>query len=89
MKEIQTTLRNRSGLHARPAAQFTQAAGKFTDTKIKIIKEDHAVDAKSILGVMSMGLTCGTAITLQAEGPDEAAAVKALAALVESGFGEL
>lgn len=89
MLEIQVTLINPSGLHARPAAQFTQAAGKFKDTKVKIVKDGHEIDAKSILGIMSLGLSCGTIITIQAEGPNEAMAVKALADLVENGFGEL
>jgi phosphocarrier protein HPr len=65
---------NPSGLHARPAAQFTQTAGKFKDTKVKIVKDGHEIDAKSILGIMSLGLSCGTVITIQAEGPNEAMA---------------
>lgn len=89
MMEAQVTLMNQSGLHARPAAQFTQKAGQFKETKVKIVKESQEVDAKSILSIMSLGLSSGTTITIRAEGPDEAEAVKVLAELVESGFGEV
>jgi phosphocarrier protein len=88
MVEAQITLTNPTGLHARPAALFTQTAGKFKDTKVKIIKSGREVDAKSILGVMSLGLTCGTSFMLRAEGAEEQAVVDVLAKLIENGFGE-
>ncbi|MDU2065469.1 MAG: HPr family phosphocarrier protein [Sporomusaceae bacterium] len=88
MKEATVTLKNPSGLHARPAAQFTQAAAKFKTTTIKLSKEDKEVDAKSILALMSFGAACGSVLTIRATGDEEEAAVKTLAELVESGFGE-
>ncbi len=89
MVEAQVTLLNPSGLHARPAAQFTQMAGRFKATKINIIKEGREIDSKSILGVMSLGLPCGSIIAIRAEGPDETEAVTSLVNLVKNGFDEL
>jgi phosphocarrier protein HPr len=85
-KEV--TITNETGLHARPAQKFVETAGKFV-SDIKIVKEDgREADAKSILGVMSLGLEKGTTVTLRAEGNDEAEAIQALAELVENQFGE-
>lgn len=88
MVESQVTLTNPSGLHARPAAQFTMAVGKFKDTKVKIVKSGREIDAKSILGVMSLGLVYGANFTIRAEGTEEEQAVEFLTKLVESGFDE-
>ena len=73
--------------HARPASVFVQTATKFK-SKIQIEAKGKKVDAKSILMLMSMGLVKGTELTIVAEGEDEAAAVKELADLVNSKFGE-
>jgi phosphocarrier protein len=78
---------NPTGLHARPAAQFVQTAASFS-SKVKISGNNKAADAKSILAVMSMGLSYGTEIIIAAEGEDEKECIAALAALVESDFGE-
>jgi len=86
--EQTVTVRNPSGLHARPAAAFVNAAKQFTDTKVWVVKGDAARDAKSILQVLQMGVTSGTVITIRAEGPAESAAVDTLVKLVESGLGE-
>lgn len=80
-------IENKTGLHARPASMFVQEANKFK-SKIKISAKDKTVDAKSILMIMSLGLTQGTELTISAEGPDEADALAALAKLVEDKFGE-
>ena len=78
---------NQVGLHARPATFFIQKANEFKSS-IWVEKEERRVNAKSLLGVLSLGIVKGTAITLVAEGVDEAAAVDTLAELVESNFAE-
>jgi len=87
MQSVELTIKNGVGLHARPAAQFVQTANKFK-AKITVTKDDHKVNAKSIIAVLSLGAGKGTRITVEAVGEDEAEAVAALKALVESGFGE-
>jgi phosphocarrier protein len=78
---------NSVGLHARPATFFVQKANCYK-CSIWVEKEDCRVNAKSLLGVLSLGISKGTEITLIADGQDENDAVDALAALVESEFGE-
>ena len=79
------TIRNNVGLHARPATFFVQKANCFK-CSIWVEKEDCRVNAKSLLGVLSLGIACGTDITIIADGADEAAAIEALVALVEGDF---
>lgn len=81
------TICNSVGLHARPATFFVQKANCFK-CSIWVEKEDCRVNAKSLLGVLSLGISNGTEITLIADGADEGAAVEGLASLVESRFGE-
>lgn len=80
-------IKNSVGLHARPATFFIQKANSFKSS-IWVEKEDCRVNAKSLLGVLSLGITKGTTITLIADGADEAAAIDGLAELVEGEFGE-
>jgi phosphocarrier protein len=87
MTEATTTIENKTGIHARPASVFVQTASKFK-SKVQIKAKGKTVDAKSILMIMSMGLTKGTEITLVADGPDEADAVATLKKLVDDKFGE-
>ena len=89
MKEVKTTVVNPNGIHARPASLFIQEAEKF-QSKITVenLGTGKAKDAKSILGVMSLGMTKGTEIRIVAEGPDEEAAILAMQQLVDSGCGE-
>ena len=87
MTEATMTIENKTGIHARPASIFVQTATKFK-SKIQIKAKGKTVDAKSILMIMSMGLVKGTELTVCADGPDEADAVKALQDLVASKFGE-
>ena len=89
MKEVKTTVVNPNGIHARPASLFIQEAKKF-QSKITVenLGTGKAKDAKSILGVMSLGMTKGTGIRIVAEGPDEEAAILAMQQLVDSGCGE-
>ena len=78
---------NQVGLHARPATFFIQKANEFKSS-IWVEKEERRVNAKSLLGVLSLGIVKGTEITLIAEGVDEAVAVESLSNLVESNFAE-
>jgi phosphoenolpyruvate---glycerone phosphotransferase subunit DhaM len=77
------TLINREGLHARPAAEFVKLAGTF-EAAVTV----NGVDAKSLLRIMSLGLTAGDEVALSATGPQAGDAVRALATLIRSGFGE-
>lgn len=78
---------NKVGLHARPATFFIQKANDFR-CSIWVEKEDRKVNAKSLLGVLSLGIVCGTEISIIADGIDEAQAVETLAELVNSKFEE-
>ena len=78
---------NQVGLYARPATFFIQKANEFKSA-MTVEKEDRKVNAKSLLGVLSLGITKGTRITIAAEGQDEEEAVNALCALISSNFGE-
>ena len=84
-KEI--TVQNQVGLHARPATFFIQKANEFKSS-IWVEKEDRRVNAKSLLGVLSLGIMGGTTIRIIAGGADEETAVDELVKLVESGFAE-
>ena len=84
-KEV--TVNNQVGLYARPATFFIQKANEFRST-ITVEKENRKVNAKSLLGVLSLGITKGTVINISAEGSDEEEAVNALCTLVASNFGE-
>lgn len=85
MKE--TVVNNQVGLHARPATFFIQKANEFKSS-IWVEKEERRVNAKSLLGVLSLGIVKGTSITLIADGPDEEAAINALVELINSDFSE-
>ena len=78
---------NSSGLHARPATFFIQKANSFRST-IWVEKDDRKVNAKSLLGVLSLGIAKGMTISLIADGQDEDAALDGLTALINSGFAE-
>ncbi len=80
-------VQNQVGLHARPATFFIQKANEFKSS-IWVEKEERRVNAKSLLGVLSLGIMGGTAIRIIAGGPDEETAVDELVKLVESGFAE-
>ena len=80
-------LNEEGGLHARPATFFIQKANEFK-SGIWVEKEDRRVNAKSLLGVLSLGIVKGTTITLIADGADEKEAVGALVEMVKDNFGE-
>ena len=79
-------VQNQVGLHARPATFFIQKANEFKS--IWVEKEERRVNAKSLLGVLSLGIMGGTDIRIIAGGADEEQAVEALVKLVESGFAD-
>ncbi len=78
---------NTSGLHARPATFFIQKANSYRST-IWVEKDDRRVNAKSLLGVLSLGIAKGMSVTLIADGQDEKEALDGLEALVNSGFND-
>ena len=80
-------VQNQVGLHARPATFFIQKANEFRSS-IWIEKEERRVNAKSLLGILSLGIVGGTSIRMIADGPDEQEAVQGLIDLVDSGFAE-
>ena len=85
MKEA--TVNNQVGLHARPATFFIQKANEFKSS-IWVEKDERRVNAKSLLGVLSLGIVKGTAIKLIADGADEKEAVEALVELISGNFGD-
>ena len=80
-------VQNKVGLHARPATFFIQKANEYKSS-IWVEKEERKVNAKSLLGVLSLGIVKGTQIKLIADGPDEKEAVEALAKMISSDFAE-
>jgi phosphotransferase system HPr (HPr) family protein len=87
--KVQVALRNRDGLHARPAHLFVQTANAYA-SRIHVRRqgEDEQVDGKSIMGMMMLAAERGAMLELHAEGPDADQQVRALVELVEAGFGE-
>ena len=80
-------INNQVGLHARPATFFIQKANEFKSS-IWIEKDERRVNAKSLLGVLSLGIVKGTTVTLVADGADEQEAIDTLTALINSDFSE-
>ncbi len=87
---VKLKVENPVGLHARPAALFVQTAGQFkANVRVRnLTRGTPFVDAKSILGIMGIGVSQGHEIEIEASGEDAEEAVKALVSLVESNFGE-
>ena len=81
------TVQNQVGLHARPATFFIQRANEFK-ASIWIEKEERRVNAKSLLGVLSLGIVKGTTVTIIADGADEEEAIATLSELIDSDFSE-
>ncbi len=84
-KEV--VVHNQVGLHARPATFFIQKANEYKSS-IWVEKDERKVNAKSLLGVLSLGITKGTTINIIADGMDEEEAVTALVTLIDSNFTE-
>ena len=87
MYEKRATIMKQIGLHARPATFLIQKANEFKSS-IWIEKDERRVNAKSLLGVLSLGVAKDSTINIIAEGPDEAEAVETLCALIDSDFAE-
>ena len=85
MKDVE--VKNQVGLHARPATFFIQKANEYK-SYIWVEKEERRVNAKSLLGILSLGIVGGAKIRIIADGSDEQLAVDGLVKLVESGFSE-
>lgn len=83
MAEKKVVIKNKTGLHARPAALFVQKAGQFS-SDVSITLGDKEVNAKSIMGVMSLGAGLGSEILIKAEGEDAQQAVDTLAEIIAS-----
>ena len=80
-------IRNRLGLHARAAARFVHTASRFR-SRVTAGRDGRVMDGKSILGILLLAASQGTAIEVTADGEDEDQVMDALMALVEGGFGE-
>ena len=78
---------NQLGLHARAAAKFVHLATRY-EARVRVARETREMDGKSIMGILLLAAARGSTITISAEGIDERDAVRALVALVQSGFGE-
>ena len=87
MQEMTLTIKNKLGLHARPAAALVQTAGRFK-AKIRIIKDDQEVDGKSIMGIMTLAAGYGVTLGFIIDGEDEVPAAAAVRELIERRFGE-
>ena len=87
MLNREVTINNQVGLHARPATFFIQKANEFKSV-IWIEKEDRRVNAKSLLGVLSLGIVKGTTVNIIADGADETEAVETLTDLIDKEFAE-
>lgn len=87
MTEKLLTVRNRAGIHARPAAIIARTANEFS-CELTLEKDSTSVNAKSIMGVITMAASYNSVLTLKADGVDEKEAVDAIAALFESKFEE-
>ena len=87
MVELLVTVPNKLGIHARPAAMIVRAAVEF-DSEIWVESPADKVNAKSIMGVMTLAASGGTSVTVSAMGDDETQAVEAVADVIKSGFGE-
>jgi phosphocarrier protein HPr len=78
---------NKKGLHARASAKFVQTVEKF-DAEVRVTRGNESVGGTSIMGLMMLAAAPGTSITIEASGPEASQVVEALAALIESRFGE-
>jgi phosphocarrier protein HPr len=85
--EITLKIQHKAGLHARPAAMFVQTANKYK-AAIKVRHGEREANAKSIMGILTLGASQGAEVTVHAEGSDAEQALSALRELVESNFGE-
>ncbi|PSQ86964.1 MAG: HPr family phosphocarrier protein [Bacteroidetes bacterium QH_2_63_10] len=87
MIEREVTIRNRAGLHTRPASKIVRTASQF-DSEIFLRRDNYEINGKSVIGVMTLAAEQGATLTLVVDGDDEEKAADALTDLFEDGFGE-
>ncbi|MBI3193673.1 MAG: HPr family phosphocarrier protein [Ignavibacteriae bacterium] len=87
MVEREVTIRNRAGLHTRPAATLVKTAARFK-SELTIMKDGMDINGKSIIGVMTLAAECGSKLLLQFDGADEQEALATVTELFERGFDE-
>ncbi len=87
MIEREVTIRNRAGLHTRPASKLVKTASQF-DAEIFLRRDNYEINGKSVIGVMTLAAEQGATLTLVVDGEDEDAAAAAITELFEDGFGE-
>lgn len=87
MIDKKVTIRNKLGLHARAAVKFVNMANRYS-ASVKIVKDGHEIDGKSILGILTLAATQGTQIRLIVAGRDEEAAAQSLSELIDGRFDE-
>lgn len=87
MIEREVTVRNRAGLHTRPASMLVRTASKF-ESEVFLRRDNYEINGKSVIGVMTLAAEQGATLTLIVEGEDEEQAAEALSELFEDGFGE-
>lgn len=87
MTECVFIIKNRLGMHARPAALFVQEAAKFR-CQVLVVKDGLEVNGKSVMGLMLLAAEGGSKLTVKADGPDEAKALEALGKIFERKFDE-
>ncbi len=83
----EVTIVNKRGLHARASAAFVKTAEQF-DAEVSVTRDDQTVSGNSIMGLLMLGASPGTIISIETEGPEAEEALEALTALVEAGFHE-
>ncbi|WP_103021531.1 HPr family phosphocarrier protein [Salinibacter altiplanensis] len=87
MIEREVTIRNRAGLHTRPASMLVKTASRF-ESAVYLCRDNYEINGKSVIGVMTLAAEQGAVLTLVVEGEDETEAADAIEALFEDGFGE-
>jgi phosphocarrier protein HPr len=87
MQEKNVLIQNKLGMHLRAAAVFIEAANRFS-CQVYVRKDERSVNAKSIMGLMTLGATYGSEIAIQTDGDDETEALQSLLAVVNDRFGE-
>lgn len=86
--ELEVTIRNSQGLHARPAAQFVRLTTKYPKVELTVTKDTMSVNGKSIIGIMMLAAGPGSKLQLRAEGDDAHGLLQELRELIDNGFGE-
>ncbi|MFE4047597.1 HPr family phosphocarrier protein [Priestia sp. YIM B13490] len=82
MNSVEISIMNETGLHARPATQFVKISNNF-QSEVSVIKGERKVNGKSIMGLMSLAISKGSIIRIEAEGPDEQQVIKSLVNFIE------